>query len=126
MPASRHVAIAAGTWHSLVLSVEGVVLSFGRGGYGKLGHGDEEDQLEPKVIEALRGRRVVAIAAGRRHSMVLTEEGEVLSFGSYGDPWMTGVRCGVLGTMLPPHTSAILGLTILTPTPIPGLRVAAA
>ena len=77
----RVVAIAAGAEHSMVLANEGEVLSFGQGRYGQLGHGDEEHQLVPKVIEELRGVRVVAIAAGRGHSMVLTDEGEVLSFG---------------------------------------------
>ena len=67
--------------HILALTHTGEVLSFGNGGAGQLGHGDEEHQLVPKVIEALRGVRVVAIAAGGTHSMVLTDEGEVLSFG---------------------------------------------
>ena len=81
----RVVAIAAGCYHSMVLTDEGEVLSFGRGGYGRLGHGDDlEDQYEPKVIETLRGVRVVAIAAGCYHSMVLTDEGTVLSFGNGG------------------------------------------
>ena len=76
------VAIAAGSNYSMVLTHEGAVLSFGGGGDGKLGHGDRANQLVPKVIEALRGVCVVAIAAGLHHSMVLTDEGEVLSFGS--------------------------------------------
>ena len=78
---TRVVAIAAGSFHSMVLTDEGEVLSFGLGRVGRLGHGDGEDQLVPKVIEALRGVRVVAIAAGGVHNMVLTDEGEVLSFG---------------------------------------------
>ena len=36
----------------------------------------------PEVIEALCDRHVVAIAAGHTHSMVLTDKGKVLSFGS--------------------------------------------
>ena len=83
----RVVAIAAGYDLSMVLTDEGKVLSFGWGGHGPLGHGDVAHQLVPKVIEALRGRRVVAIAAGDCHSMVLTDEGSVLSFGAgvYGN-----------------------------------------
>ncbi len=77
----RVVAIAAGGYHSMVLTDEGTVLSFGYSWFGQLGHGDEEDQLVPKVIKALRGTRVMAIAAGRYHSTVLTNEGNVLSFG---------------------------------------------
>ena len=69
----RVVAIAAGGDHSMVLTNEGEVLSFGSGCNRKLGHGDYKDQLEPMVIacEALRGVRVVAIAAGFHHSVML-------------------------------------------------------
>ena len=85
----RVVAIAAGGYHSMVLTDEGVVLSFGHGWYGRLGHGDEMTQWVPKVIEALSGVRVVAIAASSDHSMVLTDDGTVLSFGD-GDRGQLG------------------------------------
>eukprot|EP00966_Prymnesium_polylepis_P114063 2636199-Prymnesium_polylepis.1 len=49
--------VAAGGDHSLVLSEDGVVYSFGDGDGGKLGHGNEEGQRTPKVIEALQGVR---------------------------------------------------------------------
>ena len=81
------VAIAAGRKHSLVLTDKGAVLSFGNGDDGQLGHGDEpldkRFQYKPRVIEALRGVRVLAVAAGGTHSLVLTDGGTVLSFG-YG------------------------------------------
>jgi len=87
------IAIAAGGSHSLALTKEGAVFSFGRGIFGQLGHGNREDQLNPKVIEALCGRRVVAIAAGERTSMALNADGVVYSFGwgphgmlGHGDP----------------------------------------
>ena len=54
------------------------------GSWPKLGHGDEEIQYQPKVIEALRGVRVSAVSTCAGHSLVLTEAGEVLSFG-YGE-----------------------------------------
>ena len=65
----------------MALTDTGEVLSFGKGEDGQLGHGEEVNQLVPRVIEALSGTRVVAIAAGGGHSMVLTGEGTVLSFG---------------------------------------------
>ena len=81
---TRVVAISAGAvaLHSMVLSDDGTVFSFGAGESGQLGHGDEADKCEPKVIEALRGHRVVAIAAGPEHSVVLTDDGAVFTFGS--------------------------------------------
>ena len=80
----RVLAIAMGREHTIVLTDEGVVLSFGYGGFGALGHGDRKTQLAPKVIEALCGRRVVAISAGAQQSLVLTDNGAVLSCGSLG------------------------------------------
>ena len=90
--------------HALVLTRDGTVLSFGQRDSGQLGHGHvytSPQHEEPEVIEALRGVRVVAVAAGERHSLVLTDEGAVLSFGAGGrgqlgysefDPGITGRR----------------------------------
>ena len=39
------------------------------------GHGDEEDQRLPKLVEALSGKKVVQVAVGSAHSMGLTEAG---------------------------------------------------
>jgi alpha-tubulin suppressor-like RCC1 family protein len=77
-------SVSAAEAHTLVLTEAGAVLSFGGGHWGRLGHGDTEDQRTPKVIEALRDERVVAVSAGN-HSLVLTEAGAVLSFGYGGD-----------------------------------------
>ena len=77
----RVVAIVAGTSHSLGLTDDGTVFSFGRGEYGKLGHGSDKDQPTPNKVTALSGKRVVAIAAGGDHSLVQTAGGAVFSFG---------------------------------------------
>jgi alpha-tubulin suppressor-like RCC1 family protein len=60
----RVVAASAGYCHSLVLTEGGAILSFGADDSGKLGHGDEENQRTPKVIEALHSQRVMAASAG--------------------------------------------------------------
>ena len=53
----RVVAIAAGGSHSMVLTDEGKVFSFGMGRiYGQLGHGDRKDRLVPKAIAGLQLR----------------------------------------------------------------------
>ena len=62
-----------------MLTEQGAVLSFGVGWRGRLGHGNEENQPAPKVIDALTGTRVVAVAAGGSCSLLLTEAGQVLS-----------------------------------------------
>ena len=126
----RVVAIAACGAYSMVLTDEGEVLSFGGGEDGQLGHGDRKDQLVPKVIEALRGMRVVAMALGSKHSMVLIDEGIVLSFGS------STYAGGFSGTNILQQSLSISnddpygvlgrGCPGRTPAPILGLRVATA
>ena len=74
--------IAAGQYHSLFVNKGGAVLSCGYGWNGRLGHGDEETQLVPKLVAALEGRRVVQVAAGAEHSLFLTEGAAALSCGS--------------------------------------------
>jgi alpha-tubulin suppressor-like RCC1 family protein len=72
--------IGAGYVHSLVMSGT-ETWSFGRGGYGKLGHGGAEHEAVPRLIEALNRVAVKQVAAGFFHSMVLTSEGLVLTWG---------------------------------------------
>ena len=46
-----------------------------------MGHGDEQNQLLPKKVEALAGQRTVAVSAGREHSLALTADGAVFTWG---------------------------------------------
>jgi alpha-tubulin suppressor-like RCC1 family protein len=64
----RVLLASAGSRHSLALNAAGEVFSFGFGGRGRLGHGDNNNQLTPKAIAALRGTRSVAITARGDHS----------------------------------------------------------
>ena len=50
-----------------------------------MGHGDEEDQLLPKKIEALVGQRVVAVSAGAYHSLAISADGAFLTWGQGED-----------------------------------------
>jgi len=77
----RVVAVSAGNMSSLAMTADGEVWSWGNGRYGELGHGDTQDQLLPKKIEALAGQRVVTVSAGLYHSLALTADGGVWSWG---------------------------------------------
>ena len=59
----------------------GEVLTFGHGGSGQLGHGGTGSEFVPWTVDVLAGKRVVQMAAGGRHTAVLTSDGEVLTFG---------------------------------------------
>ena len=81
-PLVRIVAVAAHTMHSLALSADGAVFAFGQGRCGKLGHGEEATEWLPRRVVALEHEHAVGVAAGQQHSLVLTREGGVYSFGS--------------------------------------------
>lgn len=75
------VKISCGWTHCLALSSCGEVFSWGSGLYGNLGHGNTEDQPEPKHICILQGMKIMQIACGIWHSAVLTNEGDIYTFG---------------------------------------------
>ena len=60
---------SAGPFHSLAVTADGAVWSWGEGDDGKLGHGDEQNQKLPKKVEAFAGQGVVAVLAGAFHSL---------------------------------------------------------
>ncbi|KAK7116135.1 hypothetical protein V1264_001871 [Littorina saxatilis] len=68
--------------HTLALSVEGEVFSWGDGDYGKLGHGSNSTVKTPKqILGPLVGKKIKCISAGYRHSSAVTEEGELYTWG---------------------------------------------
>ena len=83
----RSQQVAAGEFHSLVLAADGSVYSFGCGGGGRLGHGDDTDQYRPLKISELDGIDIFQVSAGGTHSLAVgAKEGELYSWGrrSYG------------------------------------------
>ena len=81
--------MSAGGLHNISLTADGTAWSWGYGGAGLLGHGDEQRQLLPKKIEAFAGQRVVAVSAGDGHSLATTADGVVWSWG-YGSDGRLG------------------------------------
>ncbi|KAM6434932.1 protein RCC2 isoform 2-T5 [Liasis olivaceus] len=67
--------------HSLFITVEGKLWSWGRNDKGQLGHGDTKRVDAPKPIEVLSSETVVSAACGRNHTLALTENGSVFAFG---------------------------------------------
>ncbi|XP_044277203.1 protein RCC2 isoform X2 [Varanus komodoensis] len=67
--------------HSLLITTEGKLWSWGRNDKGQLGHGDTKRVDAPKPIEVLGSEIVVSAACGRNHTLALTESGSVFAFG---------------------------------------------
>uniref|UniRef100_A0A3P8SXH2 Alsin Rho guanine nucleotide exchange factor ALS2 n=1 Tax=Amphiprion percula TaxID=161767 RepID=A0A3P8SXH2_AMPPE len=77
-------------------SLETEVWSWGRGSEGQLGHGDQLARLQPLCIKSLTGEEVIKVAAGSHHSLALTAQCQVYSWGSN--------MCGQLGHVNSPVT----------------------
>lgn len=79
-------AISAGAWHSLALCADGTVATWGYNTTGQLGDNTTTHRLVPVAVNtspvsALYGKSVVAIAAGREHSLALCSDGSVATWG---------------------------------------------
>lgn len=68
-------------FHSVFLSQKGQVYTCGHGPGGRLGHGDEQTCLVPRLVEGLSGQNCCQVAAAKDHTVVLTEDGCVYTFG---------------------------------------------
>jgi hypothetical protein len=82
-PSKKVVFIAAGVQHSACVTEDGSTYTWGNGACGRLGHGDETDQSAPKAVDGLVGIKAKEVACGGSHTLVLSEDGRVYSFG-YG------------------------------------------
>ncbi|KAM3585310.1 uncharacterized protein V6R79_013967 [Siganus canaliculatus] len=72
------------------------VWSWGDGEQGELGHGDNLARSQPLCIKSLNNKEVIRVAAGAHHSLALTAQSQVFSWGSNS--------CGQLGHMESPST----------------------
>ncbi|XP_034145403.1 alsin isoform X3 [Esox lucius] len=80
----------------LLPSLQTEVWSWGRGDEGQLGHGDNLARPQPLCIKCLSSKEVVRVEAGARHSLALTTQSQVFSWGCNGS--------GQLGHMEAPTT----------------------
>lgn len=84
----RHVvAIAAAENHSLCVTGDGMVFAWGSNQFGQLGESPNgvtstTSRSLPKQVEELKQTPCVAVAAGERHSVALSKEGEVYVWGN--------------------------------------------
>ena len=101
--------MAAGDNFSIVCTENGEVWTWGEGSGGKLGHGDQKDQREPVLVTGinpssppfstsypsllmitvgLKGKHIIQVAAGEKHSVALSKEGEVYCWGSNANAYV--------------------------------------
>jgi alpha-tubulin suppressor-like RCC1 family protein len=73
--------VFAGGSAAFAVSEDMQVFSWGFGENGTLGHGDWQDQLSPKRIEALRGIQLRSVAVGSYHVLALAAGGVLYAWG---------------------------------------------
>jgi len=82
---SRVVVVSCGRWHTMAVTAEGHAWTCGGNRFGQLGVGDTAIRLVFSQVDAgqLVGARIVMAACGCYHSVVVSAEGRVWTFG-YG------------------------------------------
>ncbi|XP_068945892.1 serine/threonine-protein kinase Nek8 [Petaurus breviceps papuanus] len=84
--------VACGDLFTACLTDRGIIMTFGSGSNGCLGHGSLTDLSQPTIVEALLGYEMMQVACGASHVLALSTERELFAWGR-GD----GGRLG-LGT----------------------------
>jgi alpha-tubulin suppressor-like RCC1 family protein len=74
--------VAAGGSHSLALDAEGRGWAWGANATGQLGDGATADRLVPFRLPAFGASPVGSLAAGKSHSLAVTEDGRVWAWGA--------------------------------------------
>jgi len=110
------VQVRAGGSHTCVLLDNGDLKCFGKGEYGQLGYGntdslgDEAGEMgdDLPAVDLGTGRSAVQVAAGREHTCVLLDNGDLKCFGrsnfgqlGYGNENSLGDEAGEMGDALP-------------------------
>uniref|UniRef100_A0A8D2JGP5 RCC1-like domain-containing protein n=1 Tax=Sciurus vulgaris TaxID=55149 RepID=A0A8D2JGP5_SCIVU len=74
--------VSCGKEHSLAVCHRGRVFAWGAGSEGQLGIGEiKEVNFTPKKIKALAGIKIIQVSCGHYHSLALSKDGQVFSWG---------------------------------------------
>jgi alpha-tubulin suppressor-like RCC1 family protein len=74
------IQIECGEYHTVGLTKNGQVFSWGHNDYGQLGHDDREDRSVPTKVESLDGLVITKVSCGQWHTAALTDNGDILTW----------------------------------------------
>ena len=73
--------VACGSGHTVVLTVDGEIMSWGRGDDGRLGQNSFEWKYVPRSVVALQGISITHITCGSYHTAAVSSNGELYTWG---------------------------------------------
>jgi alpha-tubulin suppressor-like RCC1 family protein len=80
---NKIIEIVAGHHHMMALTETGKVYTWGRNECGQLGHDEiNTDIHKPKIVSDLIRENIISICSGYSHSLALSDNGEIFSWGS--------------------------------------------
>ncbi|MFG2111457.1 Ig-like domain repeat protein [Streptomyces sp. NPDC048718] len=83
LPAGTTVTtVGAGHAHNLALTTDGGLFAWGNNYFGQLGDGTTTDRHTPVEIQLPAGTKATKLAGGNGHSMALTSDGRIITWGS--------------------------------------------
>ncbi|EKX48320.1 hypothetical protein GUITHDRAFT_162457 [Guillardia theta CCMP2712] len=81
----RVCGVACGYYHTAVVTDVGLVMCWGKGNSGQLGQGDWTSSLLPRTVSTLYNEKIRQIACGMAHTLALSVNGEIYSWGAGAD-----------------------------------------
>ncbi|XP_056460647.1 probable E3 ubiquitin-protein ligase HERC6 isoform X2 [Gadus chalcogrammus] len=84
VPSLKPIEVATascGAEHSVVLTKDGKVFTFGDGSHGQLGHRSTAGELIPRQVQGI-DEPIAQIACGSHHTLILGSSGHIWTFGS--------------------------------------------
>jgi alpha-tubulin suppressor-like RCC1 family protein len=91
------IAVSAGHAHSVALTNDGVVLTWGNGGGGRLGLGDEDDRSLPSMVGGMPP--VSIISAGFDFTVACCRSNKAVDEGTKAEPEVYVWGCGKDGRL---------------------------
>jgi alpha-tubulin suppressor-like RCC1 family protein len=78
-------SIGVGRAHSVAALADGRLMAWGSNEFGQLGLGDREARVQPTLVSALAGERIVRVECGSDHTLALDDRGRLHAFGTGSD-----------------------------------------
>lgn len=73
--------IYAGDAHSACIGNKNTLYTWGKGSYGRLGHGFTEDIYRPEQVEEISNVKIEDVFLGAYHTFALTDRGNLYAWG---------------------------------------------